>query len=78
MPFLPGGLDDIIVSGEPSTDNRRLRKIAPGLSRGLRLSGNDQDDILGLDINEATGGVEELSEDVVSIILWIIFAGPNI
>lgn len=57
MPFLPGGLDDIIIPGESTIDSKQLRKVAPGLSRGLRLPGDEDDDILDLDLAES--GSEE-------------------
>ncbi|KAI0334446.1 antiviral helicase [Cubamyces sp. BRFM 1775] len=53
VPFLPGGLDvlkqtsDLVDLQEGSS---KLRKIAPGLSRGLRLSNDEEDaDVIALD-----------------------------
>ena len=52
VPFMPGGLDvlkqtsDLVDLQEGSS---QLRKIAPGLSRGLRLSNDEEDsDVIGL------------------------------
>ena len=48
VPFLPGGLDsvkpadDVIDFQEGSS---QLRTVAPGLSRGLRLPGQNEDDL---------------------------------
>ncbi|KAG2022761.1 translation repressor [Coprinopsis cinerea AmutBmut pab1-1] len=59
VPFLPGGLDDLPLESlsnasiDPST--RGLRTVAPGVSRGLRLPGEDiPDDLLNLEDEEST------------------------
>lgn len=48
VPFWPGGLDGILKAPEElydlHEDGGRLRTVAPGLSRGLRLSGDDSED----------------------------------
>lgn len=69
VPFLPGGLDDIVASikpGDPSANDKQLRKVAPGLSRGIRLPGEIEDEILDLDIDETGEVVEELFEEQVN------------
>ncbi len=60
MPFLPGGLDDVVLSGEGSSSlhNNKLRKVAPGLSRGLRLPDDDEEEDLDLGIDVANGAAE--------------------
>ncbi|KAJ3551432.1 hypothetical protein NP233_g13083 [Leucocoprinus birnbaumii] len=66
VPFLPGGLDDIVApskSGEDSVNSKLLRKVAPGLSRGIRLPGEEEDDVLDLNIDETGEGVEEPLEE---------------
>lgn len=75
MPFLPGGLDDIVLpekAGESSTNNKQLRKVAPGLSRGLRLPGDEDDEILDLDVDKVDDGGEEPPEEVRIICLIIL------
>ncbi|KAI6153957.1 ATP-dependent RNA helicase [Pisolithus tinctorius] len=45
IPFQPGGLDDVLLSSKTGQPNERgLRTVAPGLSRGLRLPGDEVDD----------------------------------
>lgn len=46
------------------TGTKQLRKVAPGLSRGLRLLGDEDDDILDLDFTEHTNEGKE-SENTV-------------
>jgi hypothetical protein len=40
-------------------DNKQLRKVAPGLSRGLRLPGDEDDDILDLDLADSASEGKE-------------------
>ena len=52
VPFWPGGLDDL--SADPLNSksfSKGLRTVPPGFSRGLRLSGeiNDDHEILAID-----------------------------
>ncbi|KAI6031397.1 ATP-dependent RNA helicase [Pisolithus microcarpus] len=45
VPFKPGGLDDVFLSSKTEHLNERgLRTVAPGLSRGLRLPGDEVED----------------------------------
>ncbi|KAI6047978.1 ATP-dependent RNA helicase [Pisolithus marmoratus] len=45
IPFQPGGLDDVLLSSKTGQLNERgLRTIPPGLSRGLRLPGDEVED----------------------------------
>ena len=48
VPFWPGGLDDARADTAAIDDlheeAKGLRKVAPGLSRGLRLPGDDADE----------------------------------
>ncbi|KAF7784214.1 hypothetical protein Agabi119p4_379 [Agaricus bisporus var. burnettii] len=69
VPFLPGGLDDIIIPGESTTGTKQLRKVAPGLSRGLRLPGDEDDDILDLDFTEHTNEEKELENNLDGVAL---------
>ncbi|KLO05470.1 translation repressor [Schizopora paradoxa] len=78
VPFWPGGLDEVLLpeenSGSSSSSRRGLRTIAPGLSRGLHVRGDDvndredfvdsldADDEINLNHTEAT---EELQFDEV-------------
>ncbi|KAF9444604.1 ATP-dependent RNA helicase [Macrolepiota fuliginosa MF-IS2] len=67
VPFLPGGLDGIIspLSGGQSSDNKQFRKVVPGLGRGLKLPGDEEDEILDIDLNETDGEKEEPPEELV-------------
>ena len=54
VPFLPGGLEELSVEALSSQAMERstkgLRTVAPGLSRGLRLPGEEiPDEILAMD-----------------------------
>ena len=48
VPFWPGGLEDAVISrgtGDISEEEKKqLRTVAPGLSRGLRLPGDPEED----------------------------------
>ena len=47
VPFWPGGLDEVLLPEEKSgssSSRRGLRTIAPGLSRGLHVRGDDVND----------------------------------
>lgn len=48
MPFWPGGLDDARADTSAIEDlheeAKGLRRVAPGLSRGLRLPGDEADE----------------------------------
>ncbi|KAI6136281.1 ATP-dependent RNA helicase [Pisolithus sp. B1] len=45
VPFKPGGLDDVFLSSKIEHLNEKgLRTVAPGLSRGLRLPGDEVED----------------------------------
>ncbi len=50
MPFWPGGLDDVrkdtFTVKELDETSNGLRKVPPGLSRGLRLPGAELEDML--------------------------------
>lgn len=62
VPFLPGGLDNIIEPGEKkssSVNNKQLREVAPGLSRGIRLPWEVENSILDLDVVGLEEGIEE-------------------
>lgn len=72
VPFLPGGLDDIIKSGENErspVNKKRLREVAPGLSRGIRLPGELDNKNLGLDVVGTEEGEEQFKEQVCSLSL---------
>ncbi|KAI0718916.1 antiviral helicase [Cerioporus squamosus] len=48
VPFLPGGLDSLKLADDVidfQEGSSRLRTVAPGLSRGLRLSGQASEDV---------------------------------
>ncbi|KAG8986475.1 hypothetical protein FRB90_003977, partial [Tulasnella sp. 427] len=49
MPFLPGGLEDAVVGTEETEEGsekqKGLRTIPPGFSRGLRLPGEEDDEV---------------------------------
>ncbi|KAG5639554.1 hypothetical protein H0H81_012225 [Sphagnurus paluster] len=54
VPFWPGGLEDPLVNSNPNTtgpSTKGLRTIPPGLTRGLRLPGEeiDDEDLIALD-----------------------------
>lgn len=69
MPFRPGGLDDIsldpVFSLDPILNSKKgLRKVAPGLSRGLRLPGNGvEDEELVNELDEVRMPAPEASSD---------------
>jgi hypothetical protein len=56
VPFWPGGLDDVLVNtgDADSLDNvpKGLRTVPPGLSRGLRLPGEEIEDDLLVELDE--------------------------
>ncbi|OCH88756.1 antiviral helicase [Obba rivulosa] len=56
VPFWPGGLEGILKAPEAlielHEDNRRLRTVAPGLSRGLRLPGDESEDTALADLGQ--------------------------
>ncbi|KAJ3769464.1 antiviral helicase [Lentinula raphanica] len=58
VPFWPGGLDipaDPVISPELNEGMKGLRTIPPGFARGLRLPGDDPEDLLALDDLHETG-----------------------
>jgi hypothetical protein len=63
--------------GEPSVDKQQLRRIAPGLSRGIRLPGEVEDEVLDLDVDEA-GGIEGALEEQVSLVYLSSFSDLDI
>ncbi|KAH9929726.1 antiviral helicase [Fomitopsis serialis] len=60
VPFWPGGLDNIKADATAVDDlheeAKGLRKVAPGLSRGLRLPGDEADEDALDDLDFAQGG----------------------
>lgn len=79
VPFWPGGFDDPLLQTteerEAGPSKQRLRTLAPGLSRGLRLPGNAEEEE-----EEDMMAVEDLhssafSNEMVLICLSCIFQG---
>ena len=74
VPFRPGGLDDVILAANQTTEEpiKRLRIVPPGFSRGLRLPGDDVEEeaLVSLDgaIDTKEDEVYLLSACVVSTI----------
>lgn len=66
VPFWPGGLDEILLpEGSGASSSRRgLRTVAPGLSRGLHVGGDDANDLVdSLDVDDEidhTNATEEV------------------
>lgn len=56
VPFLPGGLEDVIISRDSvdmsEDEKKQLRTVAPGLSRGLRLPGDPKEDTVLHDLED--------------------------
>ncbi len=70
VPFWPGGLDEVLVpqGSGASSSLQGLRTIAPGLSRGLQVGGNDangrEDFVDSLDVDgdfDQTSAGEEVT-----------------
>lgn len=53
--------------GECSINEKQLRKIAPGLSRGLRSPGVE-DEIFDLNVDEQEGVLEEALKEQVCLV----------
>ncbi|KAJ7109788.1 antiviral helicase [Mycena epipterygia] len=50
VPFWPGGLEDAAISGNPGSHSKAgLQTIPPGFTRGLRLTEDADESLLGLD-----------------------------
>ncbi|KAJ7292904.1 ATP-dependent RNA helicase [Mycena rebaudengoi] len=50
VPFWPGGLEDAVISGSTGPQSKTgLKTVPPGFTRGLRLSGEDDPNLLDLD-----------------------------
>ncbi|KAG8960224.1 hypothetical protein FRC03_006880 [Tulasnella sp. 419] len=71
IPFLPGGLDDVAVKSDNLTDvvdRRGLRKRAPGLSRGIRLGEDaEEDEDEPAELVGSQDSVEEVGHESPSI-----------
>ncbi|KIK70472.1 hypothetical protein GYMLUDRAFT_65706 [Collybiopsis luxurians FD-317 M1] len=68
VPFWPGGLDslaDLAISPEAKDNQKGLRKIPPGFSRGLQLPGDESEDedLLELDDLRAAGSQNNAAAD---------------
>ena len=76
VPFWPGGLDNIKSVEDGALEfvegSSQLRTVAPGLSRGLRVAGQDQDeidlDVIGLrpNIRASLGNEDALVSLVIA------------
>lgn len=50
VPFWPGGLEDAAISGNPGSHSKAgLKTIPPGFTRGLHLTEDADESLLGLD-----------------------------
>ena len=66
VPFWPGGLDDVLLSSDAvdvGDIKKGLRTVPPGLSRGLRLPGDDTEETGLLELDESTDRRRELHEE---------------
>lgn len=71
IPFLPGGLEDTLDITSKTNglrDNKHLRTVPPGFSRGLRFPGEEVVEEDWLDLEEAELGPEHEIEPPVRII----------
>ena len=69
VPFWPGGLDQALLpeSSDGST-TKGLRTKPPGLSRGLRLAGVDEDDNI-IDLEDTGGANKSFVNEVRNVYL---------
>ncbi|KAJ7610948.1 P-loop containing nucleoside triphosphate hydrolase protein [Roridomyces roridus] len=63
VPFWPGGLEDAIISSNPETSKAGLKTIPPGFTRGLRVAGEADEELLALDSIPNATEDEELAAD---------------
>ncbi|KAG6873825.1 hypothetical protein C0995_010437 [Termitomyces sp. Mi166 len=74
VPFWPGGLEDPLVNTNEESNGRGtkgLRTIAPGLSRGLRLSGDEIEDKDLIALDDLAGSCSQdlmLGEDISKVV----------
>ncbi|KAF9021753.1 translation repressor [Hymenopellis radicata] len=70
VPFWPGGLDDVLLNLDASVENgevkKGLRTIPPGFSRGLRLPGDEIENDVLLELDDAVESRPDSAHEPIS------------
>jgi hypothetical protein len=73
VPFWPGGLEEVIPDLTDLASNKRIkgmRTVAPGLSRGLRLPGEEPEEPLLDELEELDEEARDQDGDVNDTVCW--------